>query len=165
MPLGCPPSPPRRPRGTTDITDLDGGTVAQVEFPNPNDLTNFTVIVSPDSGCWAGVKVRRRQQMTLWTHSHAGPFALLTILSLSAVLDHLGGCAVQLHLRHPRIVPARAPESHVQHQDIPPEHQPRGRGVPRHIARGLEAGNLNALPPPTRCTPQHLVRPAPPCHA
>lgn len=41
---------------TTDITDLDGGTVAQVEFPNPNDLTNFKVVVSPDSGCWSGAK-------------------------------------------------------------------------------------------------------------
>jgi ubiquitin-conjugating enzyme E2 M len=40
----------------TDISDLDGGTVAQVEFPNPNDLTNFSVIVSPDSGCWLGAK-------------------------------------------------------------------------------------------------------------
>ena len=40
----------------TDITDLDGGTVAQVDFPNPNDLTNFAVVVSPDSGCWAGAK-------------------------------------------------------------------------------------------------------------
>jgi ubiquitin-conjugating enzyme E2 M len=39
-----------------DISDLDGGTVAQVEFPNPNDLTNFNVIVSPDSGCWAGAR-------------------------------------------------------------------------------------------------------------
>ena len=40
----------------SDITDLDGGTVATVEFPNPNDLTNFNVIVSPDSGCWSGAK-------------------------------------------------------------------------------------------------------------
>ncbi len=27
-----------------DITDLDGGSVAQVDFPNPNDLTNFSVM-------------------------------------------------------------------------------------------------------------------------
>mmetsp|Transcript_25799 Transcript_25799/g.51722 ORF Transcript_25799/g.51722 Transcript_25799/m.51722 type:complete len:223 (+) Transcript_25799:35-703(+) len=39
-----------------DISDLDGGSVAQVEFPNPNDLTNFNVIVSPDSGFWSGAK-------------------------------------------------------------------------------------------------------------
>lgn len=39
-----------------DITDLDGGTVATVQFPNPNDLTNFNVIVSPDSGCWSGAQ-------------------------------------------------------------------------------------------------------------
>jgi ubiquitin-conjugating enzyme E2 M len=39
-----------------DITDLDGGTVATVEFPNPNDLTNFNVTVSPDSGFWSGAK-------------------------------------------------------------------------------------------------------------
>jgi ubiquitin-conjugating enzyme E2 M len=39
-----------------DITDLDGGSVAQVTFPNPNDLTNFEVVVSPDSGYWSGAK-------------------------------------------------------------------------------------------------------------
>jgi ubiquitin-conjugating enzyme E2 M len=39
-----------------DITDLDGGSVAQVNFPNPNDLTNFEVVVSPDSGYWSGAR-------------------------------------------------------------------------------------------------------------
>lgn len=33
-----------------DISDLDGGLVAKVDFPNPNDLTKFNVRVSPDSG-------------------------------------------------------------------------------------------------------------------
>src|SRR5690606_31563852 len=36
----------------TDIAELDGGTVAVVTFPNPNDLTNFHVTVTPDSGYW-----------------------------------------------------------------------------------------------------------------
>lgn len=35
-----------------DIAELDGGTVATISFPNPNDLTNFIVEVKPDSGCW-----------------------------------------------------------------------------------------------------------------
>eukprot|EP01038_Epipyxis_sp_PR26KG_P006744 gene6744-9239_t len=39
-----------------DIADLDGGKVAEVSFPNPNDLTNFYVVVSPDSGFWSGAK-------------------------------------------------------------------------------------------------------------
>lgn len=39
-----------------DITELDGGTVARVEFPNPNELTSFNVIVAPDSGPWVGAK-------------------------------------------------------------------------------------------------------------
>jgi len=39
-----------------DITELDGGKAAEVIFPNPNDLTNFNVILSPDTGCWAGGK-------------------------------------------------------------------------------------------------------------
>lgn len=30
--------------------------MATVQFPNPNDLTNFNVIVSPDSGCWSGAQ-------------------------------------------------------------------------------------------------------------
>ena len=37
-----------------DITDLDGGNVAQISFPNPNDLTNFNVTVHPDTGPWTG---------------------------------------------------------------------------------------------------------------
>lgn len=39
-----------------DIGELDGGKAAEVIFPNPNDLTNFNVILSPDTGCWAGAK-------------------------------------------------------------------------------------------------------------
>ena len=37
-----------------DIAELDGGSVARVNFPNPNDLTHFEVIVTPDSGFWCG---------------------------------------------------------------------------------------------------------------
>jgi ubiquitin-conjugating enzyme E2 M len=37
-----------------DIEELDGGKVATVEFPNPNDLTIFHVYVTPDSGFWKG---------------------------------------------------------------------------------------------------------------
>lgn len=39
-----------------DIAELDGGSVAQVEFPNANDLTNFNVVVTPDSGFWSGAR-------------------------------------------------------------------------------------------------------------
>ena len=35
-----------------DITELDAGTVAQANFPNPNDLMNFNVVITPDSGYW-----------------------------------------------------------------------------------------------------------------
>lgn len=35
---------------------MDGGAVAQIDFPNPNDLTSFNVVVSPDSGFWSGAK-------------------------------------------------------------------------------------------------------------
>ena len=37
-----------------DIGELDGGKVATVTFPNPNDLTLFNVSISPDTGYWAG---------------------------------------------------------------------------------------------------------------
>ena len=37
-----------------DITELDGGSVAEAEFPNPNDLTSFNVIVKPSQGYWSG---------------------------------------------------------------------------------------------------------------
>lgn len=36
-----------------DISELDGGKVAQIDFPNPNDLTYFLVTIKPDSGYWA----------------------------------------------------------------------------------------------------------------
>lgn len=35
-----------------DIADLDGGKVANIEFPNPNNLTAFEVSITPDSGYW-----------------------------------------------------------------------------------------------------------------
>lgn len=35
-----------------DIAELDGGNVAEIEFPNPNDLTFFHVSITPDSGFW-----------------------------------------------------------------------------------------------------------------
>jgi ubiquitin-conjugating enzyme E2 M len=37
-----------------DIADLDGGNVGQIIFSNPNDLTNFNVVVCPDTGPWNG---------------------------------------------------------------------------------------------------------------
>lgn len=37
-----------------DIAELDGGKVAKIDFPNPNDLTEFKVSVTPDTGYWAG---------------------------------------------------------------------------------------------------------------
>ena len=37
-----------------DIAELDGGDVAQIKFPNANDLTKFNVIVTPDTGFWKG---------------------------------------------------------------------------------------------------------------
>jgi ubiquitin-conjugating enzyme E2 M len=33
---------------------LDGGKVATIEFPNPNDLTRFQVTIKPDTGYWLG---------------------------------------------------------------------------------------------------------------
>lgn len=37
-----------------DIADLNGGRIATVSFPNPNDLTSFRVSVSPETGIWQG---------------------------------------------------------------------------------------------------------------
>lgn len=37
-----------------DIGELDGGRVASVTFPRPNDLTNFNVSITPDTGYWKG---------------------------------------------------------------------------------------------------------------
>jgi len=37
-----------------DIAELDGGDVATIKFPNPNDLTRFNVVVTPDTGFWKG---------------------------------------------------------------------------------------------------------------
>lgn len=35
---------------------MDGGECAKATFPNPNDLMNFQVIISPDDGYWKGYK-------------------------------------------------------------------------------------------------------------
>jgi len=37
-----------------DIGELDGGNVATVTFPKPNDLTHFNVSITPDTGYWKG---------------------------------------------------------------------------------------------------------------
>lgn len=41
-----------------DVSELDGGDCARAEFPNPNDLMNFFVVVCPDSGYWKGYQYR-----------------------------------------------------------------------------------------------------------
>lgn len=35
---------------------MDGGNVAVIQFPNPNDLTSFHVVVTPDTGPWIGAR-------------------------------------------------------------------------------------------------------------
>ncbi|CAM9510765.1 unnamed protein product, partial [Phaeothamnion confervicola] len=37
-----------------DIAELDGGSVAEITFPDPNNLTFFHVKVTPDTGFWKG---------------------------------------------------------------------------------------------------------------
>ena len=39
-----------------DIASLDAGRIAEATFPNPQDLTNFLVVVSPDEGFWSGAR-------------------------------------------------------------------------------------------------------------
>mmetsp|Transcript_14991 Transcript_14991/g.29183 ORF Transcript_14991/g.29183 Transcript_14991/m.29183 type:complete len:253 (-) Transcript_14991:91-849(-) len=39
-----------------DVSELDGGDCAKAHFPNPNDLMNFQVVVSPDDGYWKGFR-------------------------------------------------------------------------------------------------------------
>ena len=41
-----------------DIAELDGGRVANIDFPNPNDLTVFEVTITPDSGFWKNAKYK-----------------------------------------------------------------------------------------------------------
>lgn len=38
------------------MSELDTGSVAEVKFPNSNDLMNFTVEITPDSGYWKGAQ-------------------------------------------------------------------------------------------------------------
>lgn len=37
-----------------DVSELDGGDCARPVFPDPNDLMNFKVVVTPDDGFWKG---------------------------------------------------------------------------------------------------------------
>eukprot|EP00611_Tribonema_gayanum_P025885 TRINITY_DN6013_c1_g3_i2.p1 TRINITY_DN6013_c1_g3~~TRINITY_DN6013_c1_g3_i2.p1 ORF type:complete len:172 (-),score=47.91 TRINITY_DN6013_c1_g3_i2:1182-1697(-) len=51
-------APPKKTPGEIriqkDIAELDGGTVATITFPDPNNLCKFEVLVTPDSGYWKG---------------------------------------------------------------------------------------------------------------
>lgn len=54
---GAPKQKKRSPgelRIQKDIAELDGGKVAVVTFPNPNDLTVFDVRITADTGLWKG---------------------------------------------------------------------------------------------------------------
>jgi len=44
-----------------DMAELDGGKVATITFPNPNDMTVFNVVVKPDSGYWKGELIVKRR--------------------------------------------------------------------------------------------------------
>lgn len=50
----APKKTPGEIRIQKDIAELDGGTVAKITFPNPNNLCHFQVLVTPDSGFWTG---------------------------------------------------------------------------------------------------------------
>lgn len=52
----CLPRLMNLPTHFTDIAELDAGTIAEVKFPDPNNLTQFEVDVKPDSGYWAGAR-------------------------------------------------------------------------------------------------------------
>ena len=39
-----------------DVASLDAGRIAEASFPNPQDLTNFLVVVNPDEGFWKGAR-------------------------------------------------------------------------------------------------------------
>lgn len=45
---------PTRRVYAADIAELDVGSVAKVEFPDKNKLTEFNVYVTPDTGMWRG---------------------------------------------------------------------------------------------------------------
>ena len=36
------------------MVELDGGKVADISFPDPNDLTRISVNITPDEGLWRG---------------------------------------------------------------------------------------------------------------
>ena len=39
-----------------DIEELDGGKIADISFPDPNNLMKINVVVSPEDGLWNGAK-------------------------------------------------------------------------------------------------------------
>jgi ubiquitin-conjugating enzyme E2 M len=56
VPRGVKKKTPGELRVQKDIGELDSGKVGTVTFPNPNDLTHFTLDVVPDSGYWQAAK-------------------------------------------------------------------------------------------------------------
>jgi ubiquitin-conjugating enzyme E2 M len=51
--LPAPPHPPPPP-ARADIAELDAGRIGKVTWPEPSDLTNMLVDVTPDQGLWRG---------------------------------------------------------------------------------------------------------------
>ncbi|KAH8169189.1 hypothetical protein LIA77_11315 [Sarocladium implicatum] len=53
---------------------------------------------------------------------------------------HVPRGQVHIRLQHQPKLPSRAAQGPVSREDLPPQHRPRGQGVPKYPAGGLEAG-------------------------
>lgn len=64
-----------------DIADLDGGSVAEITFPNPNDLTSFRVKVKKNWGGFPISSIHKSKLMALYSlnfwHQRLSPLQLL----------------------------------------------------------------------------------------
>merc|ERR1712164_224927 len=52
--MGMADAPKSNGEEKVSILGIGGRKVAQIKFPNANDLTKFNVIVTPDTGFWKG---------------------------------------------------------------------------------------------------------------
>lgn len=109
-----------------DINELNLPRTCTTNFPDPNDLLNFKMIICPDEGYYKG-----------------GRFSFNFKVSN---LDHLQNIQNNLccFLGRAKLSP-RATEGEMRDKGLPSQHRPGGKCLLEHPARGLETRSHHQL--------------------
>jgi hypothetical protein len=126
--------------GSADIAELDGGRIAVVTFPNPNQLTLFNVRVTPDTGLWVGANYLFTVTIgAMYPHDPPRVHCETKVcLCLSDCLCATSHATVRFQIYHPNIGLCECGRQFVCSLTSLGSRFARKR-VSEHLARGLEA--------------------------